>query len=141
MTSNSLSSVPSNQSGGVVLILLGLLIAAAGLGFSYVVGVLLFDQYQSLSSGNYPISTQQLLYEGLWLVFFVSLTILGLSLLMSGLKNKKHDVVPGPTLYFMGASLMAIALMMAMYGQVLHAVVAAVVGLVLMVLEWYYDVV
>lgn len=121
--------------------LLGLVIAGVGAALSFIVGVLLFDQYQAAASGGFSVGNHQFLYEGLWLVFFVSLTVLGISLLFSGFNRRQHNVVPGPTLYFMGAALLAIALMMTMYGQVLHAVVAAVAGVTLMIIEWYYDVV
>lgn len=136
---SDVNQVSLNQQGGILMVLLGLVIAAAGIGLSFIIGVLLFDQMQS--ANQIAVSNNQLLYEGLWLLFTVSLTVLGLSLMVSGFRQKAHDVVPGPTLYVMGVALMAIALMMAMYGQVLHAVVAALVGLTLMVIEWYYDVV
>lgn len=120
--------------------LVGLVVFAVALVFSFVVGVLMFEQFQS-ASGNYSVTSHQYLYEGLWLVFLVSLSVLGLSLVISGFQKRQHDIVPGPTLYLMGASLLGIALMMTMYGQVLHAVVAAMAGVTLMVIEWYYDVV
>lgn len=133
--------VSTDQHGGVMLVLLGLVIASAGVVLSGIISVLLFDQFQTASDGLAVVSTNQFLYEILWLVFSLGLTILGLSLMVSGLRGRTHDVVPGPTLYFMGAALMAIGLMMGMYGQVLHACVAALAGLTLMVVEWYYDVV
>lgn len=131
----------SSQHGGVLLILLGLVIAAAGLLLSFIISVLLFDQFQTLGIEPAVVSPNQFLYEGLWLLFSLSIAVLGLSLMVSGMAGRRHDIVPGPTLYVMGAAMMAIALMMAMYGQVLHAVLAAIAGLTLMVIEWYYDVV
>lgn len=127
------------QSGGALLMFVGVIIAGVGVALSFVVGILLYDQYQAASTGSLSVGTHQFLYEGLWFVFFLSLAVLGISLLFSGFNRRRHNVVPGPTLYLMGASLLAIALMMIMYGQTLHAVVAAVVGVILMVVEWYYD--
>ena len=75
------------------------------------------------------------LYMLIWLVFFVSLAIAGLSLLRSGFVRRKHDLVPGPTLYFLGASLVINGLYLLVVNQFAYAGIAIAAGLVFLYLE------
>ncbi len=140
---NQVSQTPSSTDGldashhrwmsplGIVLMLLG------GAG-TLLLSTVVMGRISSVLEGS-QIYSFQVLYEGLWLLFFASLFVLGGSLLVSALRKVTHNAVPGPTLYVMGASLMVIGLMMLMYDQVFQAALAMGIGLVLMIAEWYYD--
>ena len=71
----------------------------------------------------------------IWLIFFVSLAVAGLSLLRSGFRRKRHDLVPGPTLYFLGASLVVNGLFLLVVSEYIYAMVAISAGLLFLYLE------
>ncbi|MGV6859137.1 MAG: hypothetical protein ACWA5X_09200 [bacterium] len=118
---------------------LGWLLALAGGAGTLLLVVVMVNRVVGVVESGVMAPPLQMLYEGLWLLFFASLFTLGISLVVSALRKVRRNAVPGPTLYVMGASLMVLGLMMAMYDQVFQAALSLGMGLVLMIAEWYYD--
>jgi len=61
-------------------------------------------------------------------VFFLSLLLTGIKLLISALNKRTKDLVPGVALYFLGASLVIIGLFYLVFGQFVYAVISIVAG-------------
>ncbi len=120
--------------------LLGVLLGLPGMIGTLALVTVLVSRI-SLDQQGGGLFVKQFMYEGLWLLFFASLFVLGASLVVSSARQVTRNVVPGPTLYVMGSSLMVIGLMMLMYDNFWQAMAAMGVGLLLMIAEWYYDIV
>ena len=108
-------------------------IAAAGL---IGMGSLFLLVVTQLLDGSRVYSHNFAIYNALWIVFFISLLIAGISLIISGVQKKTHDLVPGVPLYLAGASLVVIGFYLFVYDELLYAIIAMVVGLVLVIAEW-----
>ena len=124
-----------------LIMALGLVFAAAGaagaLLLTFMLGVLVPEFLQ----GRVTFLSFQLLFQLMWLVFFVSLFITGLSLLRSGARRKRKDLVPGLTLYFLGAALVVNGMMLMTFGDMTRGVVLTVTGIAAMLVEWSTEVV
>ena len=107
----------------------GVLLFAIGALGSFVIGAEAWHLVKDYSLNSIA------LHMLIWLVFFLSLTVAGFSLLRSGLKRRTHDLVPGPTLYFLGASLVVNGLFLLVVSQYLYAGIAIVLGSVFLYLE------
>jgi len=84
----------------VALALLGLVVAAfCALGCLRVLGQTRVLAELSLSF-HYAVQT------AVWGVIFLSGLVAGLSLLVRAVARRTHNLVPGPTLYFLGAGLL-----------------------------------
>ncbi len=114
--------------GGVVALVCGVL------GVVQVSRILAND-FAAIEGGVQAYLTTFVVYHGMWWLFFVSLTIVGLSLLQASVVGRRTNLVPGPTLYVLGATLIINGLFLAMFSEVLWAISAIVVGLVLMYFE------
>lgn len=110
----------------------GIILALAGLAGS----ITLVRVVTHLLMGEYAFLSTLVIYQTVWLVIFASLFITGLSLVISGVKRKKHDIVPGPTLYILGLALVVNGFFLLIYSQTLYAVVAIAIGAILIYLEW-----
>lgn len=119
---------------GAIIAVLG---AAGTLGISAMLAFLLPE----LADGNLGFFFNQALFQVIWAVFFISLFVAGLSLIVSGVRQKQHDLVPGLTLYFLGAALVVNALMMLTYGHVVYALTAGAIGCIVMYAEWSTEVI
>ncbi len=119
---------------GAVMAVLG---AAGTLGISAMLAFLL----PALAEGSLSYFFNQALFQVMWAVFFISLFVAGVSLIVSGVKRKRHDLVPGLTLYFLGAALVVNALLLLTYGHLVYALTAAVIGCVVMYAEWSTEVI
>ncbi len=128
------SSRPVITALGVVLAILG---AAAVLRISTMLAFLL----PRLADGELAFFWHQGLFQVMWAIFAVSLLITGISLIISGVRGKRRDLVPGLTLYFLGASLVINGLLLLIYGYPLYGGVAVAVGAVAVLVEWGTEVV
>ena len=113
---------------GVVALLCGVL------GVVQVSRILAND-FATIEGGVQAYLTTFVVYHAMWWLFFLSLSVVGLSLLQAALVARRTNLVPGPTLYVLGATLIINGLFLAMFGQVMWAIAAIAVGLVLMYLE------
>lgn len=124
-----------------LIMLLGLVFAVAGalgtLLLTFMLGILIPEFFQ----GRAAFLSFQLLFQLMWLVFFISLFITGLSLMRSGVKRKRKDLVPGLTLYFLGAALVVNGMMLMTFGDMTRGVILTVTGIAAMLVEWSTEVV
>jgi len=93
-----------------------------------------------IDSSNSPYNYATMLYASLWLVAAFSTLVAGLSLIFSALRRRQYDLIPGPTLYFLGLSLAVIGGFLMMGGLGWQAITAVVIGLFLIYWEWAYHV-
>jgi hypothetical protein len=124
-----------------LIILLGIFAAiigaAGGLGISPMLAYLI----PKLMSGEYFYLFNLVLFQFMWAVFFVSLLVGGIKLIISGLQRKRHDIIPGLTLYFLGSALIVNGFLMLIYGHVLYAGIAILNGFIVVYIEWSTEVV
>lgn len=128
------------QSSNKKLIILGAVIAIVGAAGILRISTMLAFLLPQMVEGNFSFLSHQALFQIMWAVFAISLFITGISLIVSGVKNKKHDLVPGLTLYFLGASLIINGILLLMYGHTLYAAVAIIIGAIVTFLEWNTEV-
>ena len=84
--------------------------------------------YHTLSKNGVSFMSNTALFHMLWAVFFVSLLITGIKLLISALNRRTKDLVPGMPLYFLGASLVIIGLFYLVFGQYTYALISIIAG-------------
>lgn len=84
---------------------------------------------------------REVLFLTVWLIFAFSLVIAALSLLRSAWRGRRRNIVPGPTLYVVGACLVIIALFMLEAGALVPSALTAGFGLILMIVEYRMDLV
>ena len=94
-----------------------------------------------LISGEYSYLFNLVLFQFMWAVFFVSLLVGGIKLIISGLQRRRHDIIPGLTLYFLGSALIVNGFLMLIYGHVLYAGIAILNGFIVVYIEWSTEVV
>ena len=75
-------------------------------------------------------------YVVVWVIFSSSLITAGVSLLGASYRSRRHNMVPGVTLYVAGASLMVIAFFLVASGALVYAVVAAAIASTLLIAEY-----
>ncbi len=124
-----------------LLVLLGIMAATAGAAGTLLLGYMLGAALPAWLDGRLAFLTFQLLFQLLWLVFFISMFVLGLSLIRSGRDRRRKDIVPGLTLYFLGAALAAIGIMLFTFGNVAAGLGLFVVGALAIYVEWSTEVV
>lgn len=113
-----------------------------GLVFCLVGGAIALSAGQALWSlltqllGHGVFTLRDALYVLVWVVFSLSLLAAGVALLSAAWRARRYNMVPGPTLYLAGASLMIIALFLLAAGVPIYAVIAGAVGAALMVAEY-----
>ena len=86
--------------------------------------------YSSVQSSTYSFMHNSLVFHLVWLIFFISLLIAGVRLIVSALKKRTKDLVPGLSLYFAGASLVIIGLFYLLFQQTSYAIAAILAGCV-----------
>lgn len=118
---------------GVLILVLGLF----GLKLTWQVFSTIFSEFNVPDS---PYSYVTLIYQGLWLLVAICTLIAGLSLIISALRRKQFDLIPGPTLYFLGLGLAVIGGFLLMGGIGWQAIAIIIMGLFLIYWEWGYHV-
>ena len=131
---DSSQSRPAITGLGAILAIIG---AAGVLRISTMLAFLL----PNLAEGKLQVFSHQALFQVMWAVFFISLLITGISLIVSGVRGKRRDLVPGLTLYFLGASLMVNGFLLLMYGYPLYGGIAVIIGALAAWIEWSTEVV
>jgi len=134
-----------NYDAGVMrsrlIILLGIFAAIIGAAGGVGVSPMLAYLIPKLISGEYSYLFNLVLFQFMWAVFFVSLLVAGIKLIVSGLQRKRHDVIPGLALYFLGSALIVNGFLMLTYGYVLYAGIAILNGFIVVYIEWSTEVV
>lgn len=91
--------------------------------------------YNTLMQSGVSFMSNAILFHLLWGIFFISLLVTGIKLLISALKKRTKDLVPGVTLYFLGASLVVIGLFYLVFEQYTYSVISIVAGALCLYLE------
>ncbi len=129
----------SKRKSSIVMIC-GLIVTAIGIAAVItawkIVSLVLAEQASDWS----PFNTANIVYVSLWLLTAVSTLIAGVSLIISAVKRKEYDLIPGPTLYFLGLSLAIIGGFLTIGGLYWQGLIAIVVGLLLIYWEWGFHV-
>lgn len=123
------------------IVLLGIVAAILGAAGTLGISKMLLYLIPKLNDGEYSFLSHLALFQFMWVVFFVSLLIAGVKLVFSGIRRKRHDIVPGLSLYFLGAALIVNGFLMFTYGHVLYASVTVLIGAMVSYLEWSTEVV
>ncbi len=76
------------------------------------------------------------IYHAAWFLFFAGLLAVGISLMVSAVKGRREDIVPGPSLYVMGVSLIIAGMVQLLFGRLELAAATAVAGALLMIVEY-----
>lgn len=97
---------------------------------------LLRQDFLTTAEGTRSFLTPMVAYHAVWLVFFLALLAVGVSLIVSTVTGRSDDVVPGPSLYVMGSSLVIAGMFQLVFGNIELAAVTGLVGIVLMVVEY-----
>ncbi len=132
---------PASPAFSRLLILLGVLATIAGAIGTLLVAWMLGAVIPRWLDGRFAYFTYQFLFQGLWLLFFVSMFVLGLKLIRSGREGRRHDVVPGLTLYYLGAALAMIGVMLVVFGSVAVGAALFGAGALAVYVEWSTEVI
>lgn len=132
---------PASPMFSRLLILLGILAAIVAAVGTVLLGYMLGSALPAWLDGRLGFLTFQLLFQALWLLFFVSMFVLGLRLIRSGIDRRRKDIVPGLTLYFLGAALAAIGVMLFTFGNLAAGVGLFLAGALAIYAEWSTEVV
>ncbi len=122
-TQNNASSLFS----GLTFILGIVCIVAAAIGIFWL-SKIIPGLFSTLSENGFSFMSNTALFHMLWAVFFLSLLITGIKLLISALNKRTKDLVPGLPLYFLGASLVIIGLFYLIFGQYAYALISVIAG-------------
>ena len=76
----------------------------------------------------------------LWLATAVLLCITGVSLILSGIKRRAYDLVPGPTLYLLGLCIVGVGICLLLAGMYPAGIGAILLGLAICYWEWAYEI-
>lgn len=82
------------------------------------------------------ITSRDMIFMGLLGVVALCFIATGLSLLLAAIRRKSHNVVPGPTIYVLGVSLVATAMLFFSVAAYLPGALLAVAGLYAMWIEY-----
>lgn len=91
--------------------------------------------YHTLAENGFSFMSNSILFHSVWGMFFLSLLLAGIKLLISALNKRTKDLVPGMPLYFLGASLVIIGLFYLVFGQLGYAVIFIIAGTLCIYLE------
>ena len=127
------SSASSLQSG-LTFIIGVICTSAAAIGLFWL-SKIIPGIYHTLMQNGLSFMSNAILFHLLWAIFFLSLLITGIKLIISALKRRRKDLVPGITLYFLGASLVIIGLFYLVFEQYTYAIVSIVAGALCIYLE------
>lgn len=112
----------------------GVIAGAAGVmgGFANV-RLLVASLQGSTGAGLF---TPMTAYYFAWLVFFGGLIAVGISLVAAAMQGRREDIVPGPSLYLMGAALLVAGMAQLLFGRPGLAAATGLAGIVLMYVEY-----
>lgn len=91
--------------------------------------------YHTLAENGFSFMSNTIVFHLLWVVFFLSLLLTGIKLLISALNKRTKDLIPGVSLYFLGASLVIIGLFYLVFGEFVYALIAIVAGVLCIYIE------
>ena len=91
--------------------------------------------YFTLKQNGISFMSNSIIFHLLWAVFFLSLLVTGIKLLVSALNKRTKDLVPGITLYFLGSSLVIIGLFYIVFEQYPYALITIIAGAFCIYLE------
>jgi len=91
--------------------------------------------YHTLAENGFSFMSNSVIFHLLWVVFFLSLLIAGIKLLISALNKRAKDLVPGVSLYFLGASILIIGLFYLLFGQFMFALISIIAGVLFIYIE------
>lgn len=130
----------SSKGRALIIFIIGAIILAAGAFTTKVAWHVLSIVYGDYNKGESPYNFASLIYQALWLLVTLCILIVGVSLIRSALQRKEHDLIPGPTLYFLGLGLTVIGGYLILSGLTLEALASIVIGCLLIYWEWAYHV-
>ncbi len=120
---------------GVVTLIIGIVcIIVAAFGIFWL-SKIIPGLYSTLVNSGFSFMSNTALFHILWAVFFLSLLITGIKLIISALNKRTKDLVPGLSLYFLGASLVVIGLFYFVFGQLTYALLSVAVGILSIYIE------
>ena len=126
MQNNSKTSASALQSG--VTFIIGIICTSAAAIGLFWLSKIIPGIYHTLMQNGLSFMSNAILFHLLWVIFFISLLVTGIKLLISALKKRKKNLVPGITLYFLGASLVIIGLFYLVFEQYTYAIVSVIAG-------------
>lgn len=124
-----------------LVISLGIVLAILGAAGTLVISTMLAFLLPAVFDGGLGFLSHQALFQVMWAVVFLSLFVTGVSLISSGSQGRRHDLVPGLTLYFLGAALLVNGLLLLSSGHLVYAILACVIGTAVVMLEWQTEVI
>ncbi len=130
----------SSAGRSILIFIIGTLVLAAGawgIMPTWKMFNIIFSEFRTHDS---PYNYATIIYSILWLVVAFCTLLAGVSLIISALRRRQYDLIPGPTLYFLGLSLAVIGGFLLISGLGWQAIIAIVTGLFLIYWEWAYHV-
>ena len=91
--------------------------------------------YHTMAESGFSFMSNSIVFHMVWAVFFLSLLVTGIKLLISALNKRTNDLVPGISLYFLGSSLVIIGLFYLVFGQHMYALISIIAGALCIYLE------
>ena len=131
MTDSSAKLHTSSPGTGLLMYAAGALFLCGGATLLYVVGRLLFPGQSPIE-----ISGHDQLFWLLCGVVGLCVIMLGVNFLGAAWRRQSHNIVPGPTLYLLGVTLVILGMFMAVSGAWISAGVLALAGIACMRLEY-----
>ncbi len=119
---------------------LGVLLTLLGAAGTLALSAVLFFLFQAIVEGGQGFWSSLALFHLLWLVFTLSLFASGVTLIAAAVQGRRRDLVSGPWLYLLGASLAVIGLYLLLYQPAWYAWLALVLGLVVIWAEWALEI-
>ncbi len=130
---------PSVLVSSIALIIGIICICASAFGLFWL-SKIIPGLYTLISENDYSFLKHTIIFHLLWLIFFFSLLMTGVKLIYSAINKKTTDLVPGTTLYFLGASLVVIGLFYLVTGEMVFAGISLIAGLLCIYFEGAYEI-
>ena len=134
MKNNTLASTAKPIQSGLTLII-GLVCIATSVFGLYWLSKIVPGIFHTLKESGFSFMANSIIFHLVWVVFFISLFITGIKLLISAVKKRSKDLVSGTTLYFLGASLVIIGLFYLLFQEYTYALIAMLSGTLCVYLE------
>ena len=116
-------------------LLIGILCVSAAVFGIFWLSKILPGLYTSVVGDGYAFMRNSVVFHLLWLVFFVGVLVVGIRLIISAIKKRTTDLVPGHSLYFVGASLVVIGLFYVVFEEMAYAAIAIIAGILCIYFE------
>ncbi len=116
----------------LIVILTGIVFSAIGLTGAVLLGASL----GYVVSGGVVSAFRLGMFDFLWLVALISIFVAGVSLILSGVRGTARNLVPGPTLYFLGAALFLIGIYLLLGRDFVVGLFALVIGVAFVWIEY-----